>query len=63
MGGSAKGDLPLSVGPMGEWTDVASAKRAVRGVLRDVFDEEPEDVLDLVVILGAFLSSSVVKWN
>lgn len=38
-GGSAKGDCPLSEGPIGETTVVASAKRAVRGL----FSEEPED--------------------
>lgn len=44
MGGPANGDLPLSVGPMGELTEVASAKRAVRGVLIESV-EELEEVL------------------
>lgn len=61
--GSAKGDRPLSVGPMGELTEVASAKRAVRGVLRDSEDDELDDVLGLVVTLGAFLSSAGVNRN
>lgn len=63
MGGSAKGDLPVSVGPMGESTDVASAKRAVRGVFKDVVVDELEDVLDLVDICGRFFSSSGGKRN
>ncbi len=58
MGGSAKGDRPVPVGPMGESTDVASAKRAVRGVLRDGADDELDDVRDLVVTLGGFFSSA-----
>ena len=42
MGGPAKGDRPVSVGPIGELTDVASAKRAVRGVLIDKVEELEE---------------------
>lgn len=57
VGGSAKGDRPLSVGPMGESTDVASAKRAVRGVFSDVVVDELEDVRDLVMTWGRFFSS------
>ena len=63
MGGSAKGDLPVSVGPIGEFTDVASAKRAVRGVFKDVVVDELDDVLDLVVTCGRFCSSSDGKRN
>jgi hypothetical protein len=39
--GSANGEALLS---MGEWTDVASAKRGVRGTLSELSDEELEDV-------------------
>lgn len=42
--GSANGDLPAVLGSMGELTDVASAKRAVRGV----FNESPDEELDEV---------------
>ena len=63
MGGSAKGDRPLSVGPIGELTEVASAKRAVRGVFKEVVVDELEDVLDLVVTCGRCFSSSDGKWN
>lgn len=44
-GGLAKGDGPAVLGPMGELTDVASANRAVLGVLIDNADEELDDVL------------------
>jgi hypothetical protein len=39
-GGSANGDLLFSFCSMGECTVVASAKRGVRGILRDDADEE-----------------------
>ena len=35
------------MGPIGEFTEVASANRAVLGVLIDKF-EEPDDVRDLI---------------
>jgi len=40
FGGSAKGDRLSSVASIGEYTVVASAKRGVRGTLRDVSDDE-----------------------
>lgn len=40
LGGSAKGDRLSSLASMGEYTVVASAKRGVRGTLREVSDEE-----------------------
>lgn len=42
-GGPEKGLRPARVGPMGELTEVASAKRAVLGVFRDS-EEELEEV-------------------
>lgn len=62
VGGSANGDL-CSVGPeTGEWTVVASAKRAVRATFSEEEEEELEPVLvDLVVIEGAFFSDKSVK--
>lgn len=67
IGGSAKGDRPLSDGPMGEFTDVASANRAVRGVLRDGADDDSDDVRALVVTFGPFFSSAglfdVAVWS
>ena len=56
MGGPENGDLPLSVGPMGELTEVASAKRAVRGVLMERV-EELEEVLGRTMAGGPFFSS------
>lgn len=58
VGGSAKGDL-FSIGPdTGEWTDVASAKRAARGAF--VEDEETEELepvlVDLTLIAEGFCS-------
>lgn len=47
MGGSRKGLRPVVVGPMGEFTEVASAKRAVLGVWIVRPDEELEEVLAL----------------
>ena len=41
----AKGDRPAVLEPTGELTDVASAKRAVLGVLIESPDEELDDVL------------------
>lgn len=49
IGGSAKGERPVLVGPMGELTDVASAKRAVRGVLTDSGMDELDDLRGLEV--------------
>ena len=57
MGGSAKGDRPVVVGPIGELTDVASVKRAVLGVLRESEDDELDDVLVRTITSGLFLSS------
>lgn len=45
IGGSTKGFRPVVLGPMGELTDVASAKRAVLGVWMVRPDEELEEVL------------------
>lgn len=43
---------------MGELTDVASAKRAVRGVLRESAEDDSDDVLDRVTVtVGPFFSS------
>lgn len=63
MGGSAKGERPLVVGSMGELTDVASAKRAVRGVLRESPDEELDDVRVLTRMRGSFSSSLDVGFS
>ena len=61
MGGSANGDLPEVLGSMGELTEVASAKRAVRGVFNDSPDEELEDVRDRTSTRGSF-SSPLTDW-
>lgn len=63
IGGSAKGERPLVLGSMGELTDVASAKRAVRGVLRESPDEELDDVRDLTRMRGSFSSSFFVCFS
>lgn len=60
IGGSAKGERPALVGPMGELTDVASAKRAVRGVLTDSGMDELDDLRGLEVIWGSLSSSALV---
>lgn len=57
-GRSAKGERPAAVGPMGECTDVASAKRAVLGVFSESDDDELEDVRALTSTFGSFLSSA-----
>ena len=57
MGGPAKGFRPAAVGPIGELTDVASAKRAVLGVLRDGEIDELEDVRDRTATSVSFFSS------
>lgn len=46
---------------MGECTEVASAKRAVLGVLRESEDDELEDVRGLMSTLVSFLSSVAVS--
>lgn len=46
---------------MGECTEVASAKRAVLGVLRESEDDELEDVRGLMSTLASFLSSVAVS--
>ncbi len=51
-GGSAKGERPGAVGPMGELTEVASAKRAARGVLMDSPSEEQDEFRDRTVPLA-----------
>lgn len=48
-GGLAKGKDPTVLGPTGELTDVASAKRAILGVLIESPDEELDDVLGRTV--------------
>jgi len=45
MGAPVKDDFPVVLGPMGELTEVASAKRAVRGVWMVRPDEELDEVL------------------
>ena len=59
MAGPEKGFRPARVGPIGEFTEVASANRAVLGVLSDNV-EEPDDVRDLIETLGLFFSSDEV---
>ena len=54
-----KGDRPAVLGSMGELTDVASAKRAVLGVLIESPDEEPDDVLGRIVTRLSLTLSSV----
>ncbi|KAL8842477.1 MAG: hypothetical protein Q9176_002629 [Flavoplaca citrina] len=61
MGGSANGDLPEVLGSMGELTEVASAKRAVRGVFNDSPEEELEDVRDRTSTRESF-SSPLTDW-
>lgn len=53
-GGSANGERPLVLGSMGEFTDVASAKRAARGVFKDSPDEELDDVRVRTRTRGSF---------
>ena len=60
MGGPEKGFRPASVGPMGEFTEVASANRAVRGVLMERV-EELESVRARMEIVGRFLPSELVE--
>ena len=48
MRGSAKGDRVE--GSIGEWTEVASAKRAVLGVFTGTSREEVEDDRDFTLI-------------
>ena len=45
---------------MGELTDVASAKRAVRGVFNESPDEELDEVRDRTKTRGSFSSSLTV---
>ena len=60
MGGPEKGFRPASVGPMGEFTEVASANRAVRGVLMERLDEL-ESVRARMEIVGRFFASELVE--
>lgn len=46
-GGSANGDRPPSDGSIGDITVVASANRAVRGLLKSEVVEEEEDLEEL----------------
>ena len=63
-GGSANGDLPVVLGSMGESTDVASAKRAVLGVLMDRPEDELDDVRALTrTWVFLIFSSEVVRWG
>ena len=55
---SANGERPAAVGPMGELTDVASAKRAIRGVLMERPSDEQEELRERTVTFACFLSSS-----
>ena len=59
-GGSANGLWPS----IGELTEVASAKRAVRGLRSVKPTEEAEDVRDVIVIVGGFFfcSASSICW-
>ena len=57
MRGPWNGFRPAGVGPMGELTDVASAKRAVRGVLMDNVEELEDEVRDRTVTSDSFFSS------
>lgn len=56
VGGSANGDRLSSLGSIGEYTVVASAKRGVRGTFRDDSDEELDDVRSLDKGVGLFFS-------
>lgn len=47
------------VGPIGELTEVASAKRAVRGVLMESPNEELDDLRDRTVIRVSFSVSKL----
>ena len=58
MGGSVKGDRPVVVGSIGEWTEVASAKRAILGVFTESLDDS-EDVRDRTVTCVSFFSCVV----
>jgi hypothetical protein len=57
-GGSANGDRLSSVGSMGEYTAVASAKRGVLGTLSDVSDAMLDLVVSLVKGVGRLFSLS-----
>ena len=57
MGRPVNGLPPAAVGPMGEMTDVASAKRAALGDFRESELDELEEVRDRTVTAGSFLSS------
>ena len=55
-GGSAKGDRLSSLGSIGEYTVVASAKRGVLGTRSDVSDAMLDRVISLVKGVGLFFS-------
>ncbi len=61
LGGSAKGDLFSAASETGELTEVASAKRAVRGNLEEVVEELEPVLVDLAAIEGAFFSEEFAK--
>ena len=52
-----KGFRPALVGPIGEFTEVASANLAVRGVLMESVEEEELEVRDRTSTLTSFFSS------
>ena len=56
IGGPENGERPARVGPIGEFTDVASANRAVRGVFKDN-EDELDEVRGRTVTAGPFFSS------
>lgn len=58
FGGSVNGERPDALGSIGELTDVASAKRAVRGLLNVNPDEELDDVRVRTRTVGFFTSFS-----
>ena len=55
---SAKGERLATVGPMGELTEVASAKRAIRGVLVERPSDEQEELRERTVTFACLLASS-----
>lgn len=60
LGGSANGDL-LSAGETGELTEVASAKRAVRGNFEEDVEELEPVLVDLAATEGALFSEESGK--
>lgn len=60
--GSANGDLPVVLGSMGELTEVASAKRAVRGGFSESPDEELDEVRERTRTRESSSSSFITAW-